>query len=183
MTDTLKSICEQCLQLSAPKLDFLPAAAERHADIIRRDLKELVAAASAEHAKSVVLLAGSLLESILYGFLSGQETFITAIRGAEFVFDPRMSLQNYKEVFNRYFNGAIRGSALPDIITSYRDITHINRELALPDDICARASRELLRTLDKLLADLTAFAGSSSEVDMDAGGQADNPGDDDVKQL
>ena len=160
MTDTLKSICEQCHQLSAPRLDFLPAAATRHADIIRRDLTELVAAASAELPKSVVLLAGSLLESILFGFLSGQETYIAAIRGAEFVFDPNMGLQNYKEIFNRYFERAIPGAALPDFIAAYRDMTHINRELALPGDICARASRELLRTLDKLLDDLTSFAGS-----------------------
>jgi hypothetical protein len=177
MADTLKSICEQCSQLSAPRLDFLPVDATRHADIIRRDLKELVAAASAEFPKSVVLLAGSLLESVLYGFLRGQETYIAAIRGGAFIFDPGMSLQNYKEVFNRYFQRALPGSALPDFITLYRDMTHINQELALPDDICARASREMLRTLDKLLADLTAFAGSGSEVDLDGGVQTDSKED------
>jgi hypothetical protein len=157
MTDTLKSTCEQCPQLGAPQLDFLPREATRHADIIRRDLHELIAAASAELPKAVVLLAGSLLESVLYGFLSGQETYIAAIRGAEFVFDPDKSLQNYKDIFNRYFQRAIPNSALPDSVVLYRNTTHINKELALPDDIFLRASHELLRTLDKLLADLSAF--------------------------
>jgi hypothetical protein len=157
MTDTLKSTCEQCLQLSAPQLNFLPPAATRHREILRRDLAELVGAASAERPKSVVLLAGSLLESVLFGFLSGQETYIADIRGRAFVFDPNMSLQNYKEIFNAHFQRAIPGAALPDSVVLYRDMTHINRELALPNDLCARAARELLRTLDKLLADLTAF--------------------------
>ena len=162
MTDTLKSISEQCRQLIAPQLDFLPAAATRHRDIVRRDLDELLAAASAERSKSVLLLAGSLLESILFGFLSGQETYITAIRGRAFVFDPNMSLQNYKEIFNAHFQKAIPGAALPDIVVLHRDMTHINRELALPVDICDRAARELLRILDKLLSDLTAFTATDA---------------------
>ena len=157
MTDTLRSICEQCPQLTTPQLDFLPAAAARHRDILRRDLNELVTAASAGLSKSVVLLAGSILESVLFGFLSGQETYIATIRGAEFVFDPEMSLQNYKEIFNRYFQRAIPGGALPDLVVSYRDTTHINQELQLPEDICVRASGELLRILNKLLTDLIAF--------------------------
>ena len=141
MTDTLKSICEQCPQLSAPRLDFLPAAATQHADIIRRDLKELVAAASAELPKSVVLLAGSLLESILFGFLSGQETYIAAIRGAEFVFDPNMGLQNYKEIFNRYFQRAIPGAALPDFIVAYRDMTALFGDCAAPGSFLFQMQR------------------------------------------
>lgn len=157
MTDTLRSTYKQCPQLRTPRLNFLPPAATRHAEIIRRDLNELLAAASAEHPKSVVLLSGSLLESVLFGFLSGQETYIAAIRGSQFVFHPNMSLRNYKEIFNRYFQRAIPGAALADSVVLYRDMTHINQELALPDDICARASREMLRTLDKLLADLAAF--------------------------
>jgi hypothetical protein len=162
MTDTLRSTCEQCPRLSAPQLNFLPAAATRHRDIISRDLNELLAAAFAEHPKSVVLLAGSLLESILFAFLGGQEAYIAAIRGSAFAFDPNMSLQNYKEIFNRYFPRAIPGAALPDVVVLYRDMTHINRELALPDDICVRASQELLRTLDKLLGDLSAFTAADA---------------------
>jgi hypothetical protein len=159
MTDTLKSISEQCLNLNAPPLDFIPAAATRNVEIIRRDLAELVTAGSLELPKSVVLLAGSLIEAVLYCFLSGQETYIAAIRGSEILFDPNMSLQNYKEIFNRYFRRAIPGSDLPDFIVLYRDTTHIDRELALPEDTCARAARELLRVLNKLLGDLATFAG------------------------
>jgi hypothetical protein len=159
MTDTLKSICAQCSHLSAPQLDFVPSTATRHAEIIRHDLKELVSVASADLPKAAVLLTGSLLESVLFSFLSGQETYMTAIRGTEFLFDPSMSLQNYKEIFNRYFRRAIPGSDLPDFIIAYRDTTHINRELAMPEDTCARASRELLRVLNKLLEDLASFAG------------------------
>jgi hypothetical protein len=160
MTDTLKSICEQCPQLNSPQLEFVPSTATRHAEIIRRDLRELVSAASANLPKAVILLAGSLLESVLFCFLSGQETYMTAIRGAEFLFDPSMSLQNYKEIFNKYFRRAIPGADLPDFIVDYRDTTHINRELSMPEDTCTRASRELLRILNKLLQDLSTFAGT-----------------------
>ncbi len=158
MTDTLKSICEQCSQLNTPQLDFIPPELLRHREIIRRDLRELIFAASNELQRSVVLLAGSLLEAVLFSFLSGQESYIAAIRGTAFVFDPNMSLQNYKEIFNRFFGRAIPGSELPDLIVQYRDTVHINQELALPEDICNRASRDLLRILDKLLADLIGFA-------------------------
>jgi hypothetical protein len=158
MTDTLKSICEQCSQLNAPKLDFVPPGLTRHNKIIRRDLGELVIAANNELDRSVVLLAGSLLESVLFSFLSGQETYMSAIRGAPFTFNPEMSLQNYKEISNRYFGRAIPGSQLPDFIVDYRDSIHINRELQQPEDMLGRASREVLRILDKLLTDLAGFA-------------------------
>jgi hypothetical protein len=158
MTDTLRSICEQCSQVNAPQLDFIPPELLRHKEIIRRDLRELVAAANNELERSVVLLAGSLLESVLFSFLRGQEAYISAIRGAAFAFDPQMSLQNYKDIFDRYFGRAIPGSQLPDIIVDYRDTIHINRELAETEDVCSRASREMLRILDKLLADLAHFA-------------------------
>ena len=162
MTDTLKSICEQCSQLNRPQLDFIPAEAARNKEIIRRDLNELLIAASNELPRSVVLLAGAILESVLFSFLSGQESYIATIRGAPFEFDPRMSLQNYKEIFNRFFGRAIPGSALPDLIVEYRDTIHINRELAVPHDVCGRASRDLIRILDKLLADLAGFAAPST---------------------
>ena len=158
MTDTLKSICEQCSQLNAPKLDFIPPGLTRQNKIIRRDLWELVVAANNELDRSVVLLAGSLLESVLFSFLSGQETYMSAIRGTPFIFDPEMSLRNYKEIFNRYFGRPIPGSQLPDFIVDYRDAIHINRELQQPEEMLGRASREMLRILDKLLADLTGFA-------------------------
>ena len=157
MTDTLRSICEQCSQLNAPQLDFVPPALTRHKEIIRRDLRELVIAASNELDRSAVLLAGILLESVLFSFLRGQEPYMSAIRGAPFVFDPEMSLQNYKEIFNRYFGRAIPGSQLPDLIVDYRDTIHINRELQEPEDLLPRASREMLRILDKLLTDLAGF--------------------------
>jgi hypothetical protein len=163
MTDTLRSICEQCSQLKTPQLDFIPPELRRHKEIIVRDLRELVIAANNDLDRSVVLLAGSLLESVLFSFLRGQETYIGAIRGKLFVFDPNMSLQNYKEIFNKYFGRTIPNSQLPDSIVDYRDAIHINRELDLPEDTCTRASRELLRILEKLLADLVGFAASAVE--------------------
>src|SRR5258707_6912563 len=135
MTDPLKSICEQCPQLNTPQLDFIPPELLRHREIIRRDLRELIFAASNELQRSVVLLASSLLQAVLFSFLSGQESYIAAIRGPGFVFDPNMSLQNYKEIFNRFFGRAIPGSDLPDLIVDYRDSVHINKELALPENI------------------------------------------------
>jgi len=158
MTDTLRSICEQCSQLNAPHLDFIPPELARHRKIIDRDLRELVAAAYNELDRAAALLAGSLLESVLFSFLSGQETYIGAIRGRPFVFDPNMSLQNYKEIFNRYFGRTMPGSELSDLTVEYRDMVHINRELAGPEDICSRAARDMLRIVDKLLADLAGFA-------------------------
>lgn len=158
MTDTLRSICEQCSQLNAPQLDFVPAELERHKTIVVRDLRELVTAANSELEKATVLLAGSLIESVLFTFLMGQASYISAIRGRPFIFDPEMSLQNYKEIFNRYFGRAIRGSQLPDLTVEYRDTIHINRETAAAEDICSRASRDMLRILDKLLTDLAGFA-------------------------
>jgi hypothetical protein len=163
MTDTLKSICEQCSQLNTPQLDFIPPELLRHREIIRRDLRELVIAASHELDRAVVFLAGSLAESILLSFLAGQKSYIEVISGSVFVFPPKMSLQNCKEVFNAYFGRAIPGSKLPDLIVEYRDTIHINKELALPEDIYNQASRDLLRILDKLLADLTGFAAPAIE--------------------
>ena len=98
MTDTLRSIYEQCSQLKAPQLDFIPRELSRHREIIRRDLRELVIAATNELERSVVLLIGSLFESVLFSFLSGQETYIGAIRGSAFAFDPNMGLQNYYRI-------------------------------------------------------------------------------------
>jgi len=163
MTDTLKSIYEQCSRLKTPQLDFIPTELTRNKEIIARDLRELAFTANNDLDRSVVLLAGSLLESVLYSFLKGQETYMSAIRGRPFVFDPNVSLQNYKDIFNKYFGQTIIGSRLPDSIVDYRDAIHINRELALPEDTCSRAAREMLRILDKLLGDLAGFAAPALE--------------------
>jgi hypothetical protein len=163
MTDTLRSICEQCSQLNAPQLDFIPPELLRHREIIRRDLGELVVAASNELDRAVVLLAGSLAESILFSFLTGQKSYIELMSGGDFAFPPKISLQNCKQIFNAYFGGAIPGSKLPDLIVDYRNTIHINQELVLPEDISSRASRQSLRILDKLLADLASFAAPAVE--------------------
>jgi hypothetical protein len=117
----------------------------RHREIIRRDLRELVIAASHELDRAVVLLAGSLAESILFSFLTGQKSYIELMSGGEFAFPPKMSLQNCKEVFNAHFGRAILGSKLPDLVVDYRNTIHINQELVLPEGISSRASRESLR--------------------------------------
>lgn len=87
MTDTLKSICEQCTYLNSPQLDFIPSELTRHKEIILRDLTELVSAASAGFEKATTILAGSILEAILYTFLKGQENYIAGRRGT-FTFNP-----------------------------------------------------------------------------------------------
>jgi hypothetical protein len=48
---------------------------------------------------------------------------------------------------------------LPDIVVTYRDLVHVNRELSLPPQICKQASRHMLRLLDKLLGQLAIAAG------------------------
>src|SRR5260370_1182706 len=160
MTDTLKSICEQCAHLNNPQLDFIPDELPRHKKIIRRDLRELISAASAELEKAVVSLAGSIFESVLYTFLQGQQAYIVKRRGG-FRFKPDQSLQNYVEVFNRWFRDSLPNAQLPDIIVTYRDLIHINRELNESDDICAEASRAMIGILDAFLRELTTFAGAS----------------------
>jgi hypothetical protein len=159
MTDTLRSICEQCTRLSNPQLDFIPDELRRHKEIILRDLAELVLAASAEFKKSVVTLAGSILEGVLFGFLKGQEPYISARREAEFVVDPEESLQTYVNVFNRYFSNQFPKDLLPDFVVSYRDLIHVSHEVAASPQICHEASRNMLRILDTLLGELTQAAG------------------------
>ena len=158
MTDTLKSICEQCTHLNKPQLDFIPAEFVRHREAILRDLTELVSAASEEREKTVVILAGSILEAILYTFLRGQEAYIAKRRGT-FTFDPNQSLESYVSIFNRWFRDVLPNVILPDFVVDYRDLVHINRELNSPPDICSRASRDMLRILDVLLEELSQFAG------------------------
>lgn len=158
--DTLKSVCEDCAQLNNPQLDFIPVHLTRQQEIIRRDLRELVSVASAELEKSSVILAGTILEAVLYTFILGQESYIAARRGV-FTFDREQSLENYIRIFNRWFRDVLPNASLPDFVIHYRDLVHINRELNSPPNICARASRDMLRILNRLLEELSQFPSAS----------------------
>ncbi len=161
MTDTLKSICEQCTNLQNPPLDFIRDDLLQNSEIIRRDISQLLLAASADSDKAVLLLAGSLLEAVLYSFLKSQENFISQRKGSNFTLQLEESLQYFKDTFNRWFSGLIPNSKLPDLIVEYRDLVHINNELDSMNstpDICAQGSRALLLTLDNLIGGLAAYA-------------------------
>jgi len=158
MTDTLRSICEQCPHLNNPQLDFLSEGFSRHKEIILRDLVELVSAASAELAKTVIILSGSLLEAVLYSFIQCQTDFISKFIGEEFKFNPDHSLENYVRTFNKYFGGILPNAVVPIRVVGYRDLVHINRELNSLTDVCAQASRDMLRILNVLLGELSQFA-------------------------
>jgi hypothetical protein len=157
MTDTLKSICDQCTHLKNPQLDFIPSDFARHREILTRDLRELTSAAAAENEKTVVILAGGILEGILYSFIQGQTAYIRERRGA-FEFNPDHSLQNYVNIFNRWLNHLTPSVLLPDSVVYYRDLVHINQEINSQPDVCAGASREMLRILDALLGALAELA-------------------------
>ncbi len=122
MTDTLKSICEQCTHLRNPQLEFISQELQRQKEIILRDLKELLSAASLEREKSVIVLAGGLFEAVLYCFVQAQKDYI-AVRRGSFSFDPEQSLDNYLSIFNRWFSDVL---TVPDIVVDYRDMVHIN---------------------------------------------------------
>lgn len=156
MTDTLKSICERCAHLREPQLEFLPTESGRQKDIILRDLKELVAAAANEQERSVVLLAGSLFESVLYSFIQSQGEYLKDRRG-EFTFHPEHDLSNFVNFLNRWFSDVL-GIKIPDIVVAYRNTTHIHRELEFDRNVCSRAARDLLMQLDVLLGALEAYA-------------------------
>lgn len=158
MVVTLRFICEQCTHLKDPQLEFISGDLIRHREIILRDLQELLSAASDELDKAVTILAGSIFEEILYSFLQSQEAFIAQRRGT-FTFDPTQSLQNYVDIFHRWFGDILPDTRLPDFVVRYRDLVHINSELNSPPDVCARASRDMLRVLDHLLGELSQFAG------------------------
>ena len=104
-----------------------------------------------------MILAGSILEAVLYTFIQTQESYIARRRGT-FTFDPEQGLEDYKNIFNRWFHDVLPNAELSDYIVGCRDLVHINRELKAPVDICARASRDLLRVLDSLLGELAQFA-------------------------
>lgn len=157
MTDTLKFICGQCTHLNSQQLDFIPLQFERHREIVARDLRELVSAAASESEKSVVVLAGGVLEAILYTLIAGQVEYIAERRGT-FEFNPDHSLQNYINIFNRWLSGLLPTAALSDSVVEYRDLVHFNRELNSPPGFCAMAAREMLLTVDALLGALSEFA-------------------------
>jgi hypothetical protein len=157
MTDTLRSICEQSSHLNNPRLDFIPDNLARHKQIILRDLRELVSVASSEYEKAVVMLAGSILEAILYSFLQGQETRISERRGGAFTLYPEKGLQYYLDTFNRWFRKDFPKLQLPDGLVDCRDLVHFHRELNSPPGECGKAARMLLRTLDVLLGELAEF--------------------------
>jgi hypothetical protein len=96
MTDTLKSICERCTYLSNPSLNFIPDEFSPNREIIRRDISQLLIAASAESDKAVILPAGSLLEAVLYSFLKSQESFISQRKGGIFTLNLEEGLQYFK---------------------------------------------------------------------------------------
>lgn len=155
MTDTLKSICEQCTHLRNPQLEFLPQESQRQKRIILRDLRELVGAASNEQERSVVLLAGGLFETVLYSFIQGQTEYISARRGAEFRFHPGHDLSNFISIFNTWFSDISR---VPDTVVRYRNTIHINCELNSDEEICPRGARDLLRQLNLLLGALEGYS-------------------------
>ncbi len=155
MTDTLKSICEQCTHLHNPQLEFIPAELQRQREIILRDINELVSAASLEREKTVIVLAGGLFESVLYSFIQTQSDSIAARRGS-FTFNSEHSLENYVSILNRWFSTVF---TLPDAVVGYRDMVHINQELKQPPDACRNAAPEMLRLLDTLLGKLSEYAG------------------------
>jgi len=161
MTDTLKSICDQCTHLKNPQLDFVPSDFARHRQILARDLRELLSAAAAESEKSVVVLGGSILEAILYTFIRGQSEYIAERRGT-FEFNPDHSLQNYVSIFNKWLNHLMPGVLLPDAVVNYRDLMHINREINSQPGICTSASREMLRILNTLLGGLSELVAPTS---------------------
>jgi hypothetical protein len=120
-------------------------------------LRELVAVASEEHEKACVVLGGSILEAILFSFLQRQEERITERRGLKYTFDPNQDLQNYLDIFNKWFGRDFPTLRLPDILVDYRNLVHFNRELSVPPDECKKAAVTLLRTLDALIGELDTY--------------------------
>jgi hypothetical protein len=161
MTDTLKSICDQCAHLKNPQLDFIPSHFARHREILIRDLRELASAAAAENEKTVVVMAGGIIEGVLYSVIQGQSSYIEERRGT-FEFNPDHSLQNCVNIFNRWLNHLAPGVVLPDSVVYYRDLVHINHELSSQPGVCTGASREMLLILNALLGGLSELASADT---------------------
>jgi hypothetical protein len=161
MADTLRSICAQCPHLNSPQLSFFSGQQQRIAAIVARDLREIVTAASAELEKAVVVLAGSVIEALLHALIQSRESYIAGRRGA-FQFDPEMGLRGYADLSNRWLRDVLPGAQIPDQVVRYRDLVHPNRELNGAPDACGLAAREMLRTLDLLLKELSELPPSAS---------------------
>jgi hypothetical protein len=162
MTDTLKSICEQCTHLNNPQLDFIPEDLQRYKKIIRRDLAELVLAASHGLEKSVVALAGSLLEAVLYCYLKSQEFIVSRRHTEPIVLSSEEGLQTYVNIFRRfrrYFSSELSADLLPPVAVDYRDLIHIDREVSSDPDFCSKAASDLLVIVDAVLGEFTKTVG------------------------
>ncbi len=162
MTDTLKSICEQCIHLNNPQLDFIPDDLQRYREIIRRDLAELVRAAFYELEKSVVALTGSLLEAVLYCFLKSQEFIVSKRRTERVIIGPEEGLQTYINIFRRFrpdFSFALSADLLPQASVGYRDLIHVNSEVSSDPDFCRKAAPEMLLILDAALGEFAKTVG------------------------
>jgi hypothetical protein len=162
MTDTLKSICEQCTHLNNPQLDFIPEDLQRYREILRRDVAELVQAASYGLQKSVVAVAGSLLEGLLYSYLKPRESLIVvyrADRNKPFKVDPGESLQSYLNIFKRYFGSNFPSDMLPPEVARLRDLIHINREISSDPEFCRKAAPDLLLIVDAVLGQFAKTTG------------------------
>ncbi|GEM_PF-2287165 len=159
MTDTLKSICEQCGNIVNPQLDFIPQRLNLYRTIIERDLKQLVFAASLEMDKAVVLLAGSIFEAVLHSFIQAHAIDIEIDRaGVPFKFDPESRLQKCVHIMKVYFARKIQNLDLLDSMARDRNLVHINQEISKDPDACYRASREMIRQLNLLLMDLANYS-------------------------
>lgn len=157
MADTLRSICAQCPHLSSPQLNFLSEQQDRIREIVARDLHELIAAASVELEKAVVVLSGSVLEALLYALVQSHASHIADRRGS-FQFDPGMGLRGFASVFNRWLCDALLCTPLSDQIVRYRDLFHVNRELNESPGTCGLAAREMLLTLESFLKELSQLS-------------------------
>jgi hypothetical protein len=133
----------------------------RHKEIILRDLRELVAVACSEHEKACVVLAGCILEAILFTFLQGHEKDAKLRRGESFTFDPTRSLRYYLGIFNECFRKDFPNLQLSNEVVSYRDLVHINRELRAQPGDCRQGAITLLKTLDTLVGELSNYGRDS----------------------
>ncbi len=161
MTDTLKSISEQSTRLNNPQLNFIPTELLRYEEVIRRDLAELVLAASYGLQKSVVALAGSLLEATLYCFLKSQEFIVSKRHTKPLVVSSEEGLQTYINIFRRfrrYFAFELPADLLPQTAVGYRDLIHVHNEISADPDFCRKAAPDMLLILDAVLGEFAKVA-------------------------
>jgi hypothetical protein len=102
MTDTLKSLCEECRHINNPCLDFVPDGLLRYKEIILRDLAELKGRRGAEFKlrpewrlrklvqifkKDFVVVLPSFPQDLLAGEVVSQRNLIHAGQEAKFTGD------------------------------------------------------------------------------------------------